>query len=138
MALQSKLFSGDQKLEAAGQSNPAHIVQGAVGDHVGKIQWALILLDGDAIDEAELAAQRYGKSTAAAVLAFKKKRDIINRSYQQQADDIVGIMTMAELDREMRAIEQSSTMRGEGCRAAATSDDPEAARAAAGLADSKA
>ena len=63
------------------------------------------------------------------MLAFKKKRDIINRSYQQQADDIVGIMTMAELDREMRAIEQSSTMRGEGCRAA--SDDPEAARAAA-------
>lgn len=128
MALLSRLFSGDPKLEAAAQSNPAHILQGAIGDHVAKIQWALILLDGDPIDDAELAAKRYGASTAAAVLAFKRKRDIVNRSYQSQADDIVGIMTIAELDRELRAIEQGPTMRGEACRAATSSEEALARR----------
>ena len=49
MALRSKLFSGDTKLEAAAISDPAHIVPGAVGPHVGKIQQALIKLDGAAI-----------------------------------------------------------------------------------------
>ena len=46
MGLQSKLFAGDLKLEAAATSDPAHIVQGAVGEHVEKIQQALIELDG--------------------------------------------------------------------------------------------
>ena len=41
MALQSKLFRGDAKLEAALISDSAHIVQGAAGAHVGKIQQAL-------------------------------------------------------------------------------------------------
>jgi hypothetical protein len=40
MALQSKLFRGDQKLEDAAVSDPAHIFQGASGPHVGKIQQA--------------------------------------------------------------------------------------------------
>jgi hypothetical protein len=34
-------------------------------------------------------------------LAFKKKRNIINPSYQSQADNIVGKMTIAALDREI-------------------------------------
>jgi hypothetical protein len=37
----------------------------------------------------------YGKQTADAVLAYKKKRGIINRGYQASADNIVGKMTMA-------------------------------------------
>ena len=45
MGLQSKLFRGDPKLEAAAVSNPAHIVPGAIGDHVRKIQKALITCD---------------------------------------------------------------------------------------------
>lgn len=101
MSLQSRLFSGDPKLEAAATSDPAHILAGAVGDHVSKIQQALMLLDGTAIDSAELEAKRYGPSTANAVLSYKKKRNIINRSYQTQADNIVGKMTMAALDKEM-------------------------------------
>jgi peptidoglycan hydrolase-like protein with peptidoglycan-binding domain len=101
MSLQSKLFRGDPKLEAAAVSNPAHIVPGAVGPHVAKIQQALIQLDGATIAGNELAASSYGPSTADAVLSYKKKRDIINRSYQSQADNIVGVMTMAALDREM-------------------------------------
>src|SRR5947207_10279060 len=41
----------------------------------------------------ELAATSYGPSTSAAVLAYKEKRDIVNRSYQTKPDNIVGIMT---------------------------------------------
>jgi hypothetical protein len=97
MSLQSRLFRGDPKLEAAAVSDPAHIMRGARGDHVRKIQQALIALDG-----ADLKADgAYGPATAAAVLAYKKKRSIINPSYQTQADDIVGRMTMANLDQEI-------------------------------------
>ena len=107
MALKSRLFSGDRKLEAAATSNPAHIVPNAVGDHVSKIQTAVIKLDDAVIDSRELQAGRYGPSTAKAVLSYKKKRGIINRSYQTQEDDIVGIMTMAALDKELVQNEQT-------------------------------
>jgi hypothetical protein len=80
-------------------------VPGSVGDHVGKIQQALIELDGASIAADELADKSYGPSTADAVLAYKKKRNIINRSYQTQSDNIVGIMTMVVLDKEMLAEE---------------------------------
>jgi lysozyme family protein len=49
----------------------------------------------------------YGAATAAAVLAYKKKRNIINHSYQAQADNIVGKMTVAALDKEMVEREQA-------------------------------
>jgi hypothetical protein len=101
MRLQSKLFRGDLKLEATAISHPAHIVPGASGDHVGKIQQALLLLGDVGIGPAEQQAKCYGPSTADAVLAFKRKRRIINYSYQTEADNIVGKMTMAALDREM-------------------------------------
>jgi hypothetical protein len=101
MALRSSLFRGDPKLEAAAVSASAHIVPGSFGGHVGKIQQALIELDGAEIAPNELAATSYGPSTAGAVLFYKTKRNIINRSYQTQADNIVGIMTMAALDTEM-------------------------------------
>jgi hypothetical protein len=103
MALRANLFRGDPKLEAAAVSNAAHIVPNAVGEHVRKIQHALIALDDALIDQSDLEAQRYGPSTAKAVLAYKTKRDIVNRSYQSQADNIVGIMTMAALDKELSA-----------------------------------
>jgi peptidoglycan hydrolase-like protein with peptidoglycan-binding domain len=102
MSLQSVLFHGDPKLEAAATSDPAHIVPGAVGDHVAKIQRALIQLDSARIDPTELQTTKYGPSTATAVLAYKRKRNIINRSYQAQADNIVGKMTVAALDDELR------------------------------------
>jgi hypothetical protein len=68
MILQSQLFQGDPKLEAAAISDPAHILLGAWGPHVGKIQMALIQLDGANIAEYELQRQAYGASTAAAGL----------------------------------------------------------------------
>jgi hypothetical protein len=101
MGLQSQLFRGDPQLEAAAVSDPAHIMPGASGPHVQKIQAALLLLDGAPIAEDELLRTFYGSSTADAVLNYKRKRNIINRSYQTQADNIVGKMTMANLDGEM-------------------------------------
>ena len=105
MGLQSRLFRGDPKLEAAAVSVSAHVTPGATGDHVAKIQFALMRLDEAPLDQDGT----YGPQTAAAVLAYKQKRNIINRSYQTQADNIVGIMTMAALDKEMRQREQTPT-----------------------------
>lgn len=103
MTLQSKLFRGDQKLEAAAVSDPAHIVQGARGPHVAKIQQALIQLDGAAITPDGA----YGRGTAAAVSAFKSKRKILN--FAGKIDDIVGKKTMAALDIEMLTKERGGS-----------------------------
>lgn len=96
--LTSDLFRGDTKLEAAAASDPAHIVRGARGDHVSKIQTALNRVDnaGIGIDGS------YGSETANAVLRFKQQRDIVARPRQQKADDVVGIRTIKALDDEIR------------------------------------
>jgi len=99
MSLASKLFSGDPKLDAAAVSDPAHILQGASGPHVAKIQQALIQLDGASI----VADGKYGPGTAAAVSAFKQKRSILNLA--GKIDNIVGKKTIAALDAEMLAKE---------------------------------
>lgn len=101
MGLQSQQFKGDPALEACLVRDSAHVVPGAVGGHVKKIQAAVQELDSLSIDPGDLVAGRYGPSTAAAVLAFKKRRNIINYSYQTQADNVVGKMTIAALDREL-------------------------------------
>jgi hypothetical protein len=100
MALVSRLFRGDAKLEAAAVNDAAHIVQGAAGLHVAKIQTALNLLDGAAIASDGF----YGAQTATAVRAYKEKRRIVNLSYQTKPDDIVGKMTIAAMDAGMRAL----------------------------------
>jgi hypothetical protein len=101
MPLESKLFSGDAKLEAAATSDAAHIIQGASGDHVRKIQLALNQLDGERLD----VDGQYGSATAAAVLVYKQKRKIINTNYQTEADNIVGRMTVARLDSDLCDLE---------------------------------
>lgn len=98
MALQSALFRGDAKLEAAAVSDPSHIKQGARGPHVEKIQAALNHLDDAGLD----VDGDFGRRTADAVLAFKQARNIVNRSYQSTADNIVGRMTIAVLDQELQ------------------------------------
>ena len=100
MALQSQLFRGDPKLEAAAVSDPAHIFPGAHGPHVGKIQQALIQIDGAAI----IPDSVYGPATTAAVRAFKLKRQILD--FQSRIDDIVGKKTMSALDEGMLAKEK--------------------------------
>jgi len=113
MPLRSELFRGDHKLENAGVHDSAHILPGSSGPHVEKIQVALMLLDSTSIAESELAADRYGETTAAAVLAYKLKRNIINRSYQSTVDNIVGRMTIASLDSEMTV--RSTIQKRSGC-----------------------
>jgi peptidoglycan hydrolase-like protein with peptidoglycan-binding domain len=101
-SLKCKLFRGDPKLEACLVSDPAHVVPGSQGDHVGKIQQALFLLGAGVIGAKELGDKKFGPDTLRAVRAFKgPPRNIINRSYQNTPDDIVGKMTIAALDREM-------------------------------------
>src|SRR5262249_48977191 len=74
MTLRSILFRDDQHLQACLVHDQAHVKQGAEGDHVSKIQSALVVLDQAPIDVSELRANCYGPSTAAAVLAFKRRR----------------------------------------------------------------
>jgi hypothetical protein len=102
MSLQSELFKCDQRLEACLHVDSSHVTPGTVGEFVTKIQKALFILDGAVIDPSEQG--RYGPSTADAVLAYKRKRKIINYSYQTQADDIVGKMTIASLDNELTQV----------------------------------
>ncbi len=101
MPLLSELFRGDSKLENATIHDSAHILPGSSGPHVEKIQVALMLLDSASIAPRELVIDLYGETTAASVLAYKRKRNIVNRSYQSTADNIVGKMTIASLDSEM-------------------------------------
>lgn len=70
------------------------------------IQVALILIDDAAIDQGELDARYYGQSTASAVLAYKTARNVINKAYQDKADNIVGKMTIKSLDDEMLALQR--------------------------------
>jgi hypothetical protein len=100
MSLQSTLFRGDPKLEAAALSDAAHIVPGAAGAHVKKIQQAVNKLSQVDLTEDGI----YGPATAAAVLAYKRDRKIINFKYQTKPDNIVGKMTLAALDRELRGL----------------------------------
>jgi hypothetical protein len=110
MPLHSRLFHGDPKLEACLIHDSAHVTQGATGEHVAKIQFALGTLDNLNIAPRDLSTLTYGASTADAVLAYKTKRQIINRSYQTRPDNIVGKMTIASLDKEMFAHEHQPSV----------------------------
>ncbi|MGI8812987.1 MAG: peptidoglycan-binding domain-containing protein [Pyrinomonadaceae bacterium] len=105
MGLNSELFRGDAALQSCLINDSAHITVGSRGAHVGKIQKALVYLDSARIGDQEILGGVYGSSTAAAVLAYKQKRNIINRSYQNAADNIVGKMTIASLDQEFSKLE---------------------------------
>jgi peptidoglycan hydrolase-like protein with peptidoglycan-binding domain len=100
------LFKGDKKLEACLVHDSAHVTQGHQGEHVSKIQSALLTLNAARLDDDEIATKTYGPSTAAAVMAYKTRRGIINFSYQTKADNIVGKMTIAAMDREMCQLER--------------------------------
>ena len=112
MPLKSDLLKGSQQLQACLVDHAAHVVPGSTGPHVRLIQLALICIDKLDISEAEYEAKRYGPSTAVAVLAYKKKRRIINKSYESTEDNIVGKMTVASFDNELFALEQVPLSRG--------------------------
>ena len=107
MPLTSRLFKSSQRLQACLTNHAAHVTPGDAGPHVHLIQLALMIIDDLAIADAEYSAKRYGPTTTSAVLAYKKKRRIINRSYQTSEDNIVGKMTIASLDQDMLELEQA-------------------------------
>ncbi len=97
MALKSKLFAGDPRIQAIADSDSEHVKAGDRGEHVRKIQLAL-----NAIETSGLKADgSFGPDTATAVLQFKTKRNIVNRAYQTSADAIVGKLTIVALDDEL-------------------------------------
>jgi hypothetical protein len=105
MPLSSNVFKDNARLNQTLVSHPAHVVIGDRGEHVGLIQFALQEIDGLVIDSFEIETQTYGQSTAAAVLAYKKARAIINPAYQSNPDNIVGKMTIDSLDKDMLSLE---------------------------------
>lgn len=106
MPLKSYLFEGSSRLNACLVNDAMHVTPGQTGEHVADIQLALQHIDDLTIEPGELASKTYGPSTAAAVLAYKKKRKIINTSYQRSEDNIVGKMTIASLDKDMIALQK--------------------------------
>jgi peptidoglycan hydrolase-like protein with peptidoglycan-binding domain len=102
MALQSQLFRGDSKLEAAAFFDAAHILPGARGTHVGKIQQALIQVDGAVIARDSV----YGPATSAAVANFKRNQAPPILNFAGTIDNIVGKKTIAALDAGMLAQEK--------------------------------
>jgi hypothetical protein len=109
--LRSELFRGDRRLERTLVSDADHVVLGNRGEFVSKIQFAVLTLEGGSIGATELQGQVYGPETARAVLAYKTRRKIINRSYQNTADNIVGKMTIRALDDEMALYEATDRLR---------------------------
>jgi hypothetical protein len=101
MPLVSHLFRGSPRLQECLIKDSAHVTTGSRGLHVALIQYAVLRLESGEIDGREIQAMIYGRTTAAAVLAYKTRRRIINTTYQRSADNIVGRLTIAALDREM-------------------------------------
>jgi peptidoglycan hydrolase-like protein with peptidoglycan-binding domain len=104
LALKSKLFAGDARVEAIAYSDAQNVKYGDRGEYVRKIQLALNALTGAGLDADGI----FGSATQAAVLSFKTARGIINRSYQSAPDAIVGKMTIATLDNELCALSEPS------------------------------
>jgi hypothetical protein len=107
--LTSHLLSPNRRLNDCEVQDSAHVTPGDRGEHVGLIQQALFLIERASIDGSEVESATYGPSTAGAVLDYKTRRSIINRSYETSADSIVGKMTIKSLDDEMRDIEAQGT-----------------------------
>ena len=112
--LRSDLFRGDPRLERCLFHDSAHVLKGHRGDFVSKIQYAVLVLAGGTIRGSEVSSMLYGEDTARLVKKYKVNRKIINYTYQQSADDIVGKMTIRALDSEMFAIERFQGFRSRG------------------------
>jgi hypothetical protein len=117
MPLRSLMLKDDAALQKCLVSDSAHVIPGAAGPHVSKIQKVLMLADRARIAENELRARAYGTTSANAVLAYKRARGIINRAYQTVPDNIVGKMTIKRLDKDMLDLESRKTLDHTACGA---------------------
>jgi peptidoglycan hydrolase-like protein with peptidoglycan-binding domain len=96
-------FSGVSELEACQIRDSAHITPGSKGDHVARIQSALVTLGAGVISSGEIDQGFYGSTTTRCVVSFKTKRNILN--FQDAIDPIVGKKTITQLDKEMHDFE---------------------------------
>lgn len=103
--LRSELFRRNTRLERCAVDHAQHVLLGNAGDFVSKIQEALVILDNAIFTGTDVSSQTYGAPTAEAVRAYKTARNIVNRAYQSTPDDIVGIMTITRMDKEMADFE---------------------------------
>ncbi|MBL8750788.1 MAG: hypothetical protein JNK78_16630 [Planctomycetes bacterium] len=72
------------------------------GDHVTRVHLALLTIMRNPNLGTEVVRAEYGPATAAAVLRFKRERNILNTALHQTApDNVVGKKTIAALDAEM-------------------------------------
>ena len=103
MPLRSDLFSGSKALQACLNSDAAHVVPGARGEHVALIQSALVRLGALDIEGARAEAKFYGPRTAAAVLAYKQEFNVVNRNYQDSkfCKDLVNVHGARDSFREI-------------------------------------
>lgn len=112
MPLSSILFTTptrNPRLEDCLTQDSKHITMGAIGDHVSKIQLALIRLTaGPGRENLKLTVDgKYGSATATAVKTYKSspRRNILGPG-QKTPDDIVGKLTIKSLDDEMGILEE--------------------------------
>lgn len=110
MPLRCRLFAGCKPLEACLVSDTAHVTPGARGEHVSRIQSALVRLRVMEPRQAVAEAGHYGPRTADAVLMYKRALRIVNHSYQSSADNIVGRMTVASLDHAIFVLDGGNGM----------------------------
>jgi hypothetical protein len=107
MPLVSAMLRDNARLQSCLVNDSDHVTPGSSGRHVTLIHKCLLFLERAKLAQTDLSGALYGPSTAAAVLAYKQKRDIINRAYQTSADNIVGKMTIARLDQEIARAERA-------------------------------
>jgi hypothetical protein len=111
MALTSNFFAGDARLKTCAASDSEAILPGTTGSHVRKLQGAVVVLDAVVIAKSELDAAHYGPSTAGAILAYKQKRGLADRSDPPRGNDFVGATTIRALDAELRSRQIEMTPR---------------------------
>jgi len=104
--LRSQLFQGDKRLNKCAVDPSSHVKLHDKGDFVSKIQEALVILDNALLIGNDVSTQTYGDSTESAVFDYKSNRKIINHSYQNAPDKIVGVMTITRMDKDMFELEQ--------------------------------
>ena len=99
----------NEHLEACLVDDEAHVVEGASGDHVTKIQIALNRLSEGRENFGLQVDGVYGPSTGDAVATYKNapQRRILQPG-QTTADRIVGKRTIASLDAEMDVLENEA------------------------------
>lgn len=104
-----------RKLDDCATKDPAHLVVGAVGDHVALVQDALIQLgqhdfltpEERASFDLEFQTQYYGNMTAKVVQNYKNNhKPKILQPWQQTADPVVGRRTISYLDDDMAALDK--------------------------------